>query len=126
MWNSFALATTAMKVTMLEEEGLGIDAPLVIYLHHSEVQAWSNQVCTEKLQDWLEGDKDWEAQSSWDDIPMIPENQRIIELHHVVDYDARVTHFTAIYSDRDELGAFRTAQSTFEFVGPALLEASLS
>ncbi len=126
MWNSFALTTAAMKIAMLEEEGLGINAPLVIYLNPSEVQAWANQVCTEGLQDWLEEDKAWEAQTSWEGIPMVPEDQRIIELHHVVDYDARVTHLTAIYSGRDENGAFRTAQSTSEFVGPALLSASSS
>jgi cholestenol Delta-isomerase len=116
-WISMGGAVVATKIGELEEEGLGIDAPMLRSISPAEAREWAEYFDQEEPRHWLSGDEIWASQSSWQDVPIVPEHQRIADTFAIADADKRTIRLRMIYSDThgNEPSCAREAAATCTF-----------
>ncbi len=116
MWQSVGATVVAAKIATLEEEGLGIEAPMLMHLPAGEMREWTDAFRREEPRHWLGGDETWSARSSWIDVPIVPESQRFIDVYLTADVDGKTARLRMIYSGADENNQPRIRQEVV-FVG---------
>jgi len=109
-WQSLAAAAVATKIATLEEAGLGIEAPMQAYLRVSQEREWADAAHREEPRHWLRGDEGWQAQQTWEGVPLVPEERRFEDVLVTADTDAKA----AILS----LGRFSASGNELPRVGP--------
>ena len=113
MWNSVAAGVAASKVSKLEEEGLGVEAPMLRPISSTESQEWAKSLNLEEPKRWLT--ETWTAQSTWQDMPRVPDHQRIAYLFATADADGRTITMLMRYSNTTDKEPFRTRQDIVTF-----------
>lgn len=125
MFNSIGMANIAAQIASVEEEGLGIDAPMVVPLRASDMQEWTSAVRNEPIHAWLGDDEAWttQTQASWEGVVPIPESELVIEINPAVDYQAQVVEVDFIFAVRAQDGSIRTKHTSVNYPGLALRSA---
>ncbi|KAH8887023.1 hypothetical protein GQ53DRAFT_693916 [Thozetella sp. PMI_491] len=115
VWHSIGVAAVGERMILVEEQGLGIDIPPLVYAGAVDVDRWAEPINGERLEDWLEGDEKWTAKASWEGMAFVPEKRRCIDIMFNADYEAQYVNLTMIFSGLDENGQLCMDSSLVSF-----------
>lgn len=115
MWSSIGAAAVAGRIIAVEEEGLGILAPEGLPIRAVDLGRWADRVRGEGAGDWLGGDQDWRSESSWEGVPVVPEEQRVVDSIFEADVEKGKVDMMLLLSAKEEDGSMRSRNIVVEF-----------
>jgi cholestenol Delta-isomerase len=96
----------AATIVTIEEEAMGNDAGVMIYLDPIEVRAWAEELVSESSMGWLDSNT-WRSRASWEGITRIPLEGRVDATSIAADTDNGVLDVTLEYGRDVRSGAPR-------------------
>jgi cholestenol delta-isomerase len=116
MWRSNWAAAVGERIIIAEEDGLGIEIPLRVFVQASDMASWGDDVLKEgRSTDWLLARDKWETRTSWEGMPRVPDLHRVFDTNPRVDVQTGRFDLVIVFADPSNEGAYTTVDEVIMF-----------